>query len=53
MKNAIADALRKDLFEGKRDKKLTETLDTLSVTTDSEKNNLIIMLMYEKIKGDM
>jgi len=53
MENVIADALRKDLFEGEWDKKLTETYETLNLVTQAEKNNLIVELMFDKIKGEM
>jgi hypothetical protein len=53
MENAIANALRKDLFEGEWDENLTQTYGSLNVLTDVEKNNLIVELMFNKIKGDV
>tara|TARA_R110002096_G_scaffold270275_1_gene464158 strand:+ start:556 stop:720 length:165 start_codon:yes stop_codon:yes gene_type:complete len=52
MENAIANALRTDLFEGEWDEELRKTHDTLNVLTEEEKNNLIIRLMFNKIKGE-
>ena len=52
MENAIANALRTDLFEGEWDEELSKTHDTLNVLTEGEKNNLIISLMFNKIKGE-
>ena len=53
MENAIANALRKDLFEGEWNENLTQTYDSLNFLTDAEKNNLIVELMFNKIKGDV
>ncbi len=53
MQNAIENALRNDLFEGGVDRELTTTYDTLSFLTEAEKNNLIVELMLDVIKGEV
>jgi hypothetical protein len=53
MQNAIANALRNDLFEGGVDRELTTTYDTLGFLTEAEKNNLIVELMLDVIKGEV